>query len=125
MTANPSAPSALELVIALELEVQTPQCRSDERRIRELLADDFVEIGASSRRWDLASTLEMLREESTDPDVAKIEVLDLEAREISSGVVQVLWTSSRGGRQARRTSIWCLREQRWRLVYHQGTLITA
>ncbi|GAA5152709.1 hypothetical protein GCM10023340_33470 [Nocardioides marinquilinus] len=105
--------------MALERELQTPVCRGDEVRVRELLAVDFVEIGASGRRWDLASTLALLREET--PDQAVIEVEGLEGRELAPGVVQVFWESRRGGRRARRTSIWRERDGRWQQVYHQGT----
>lgn len=96
----------------------------DPQRVRELLAEDFLEIGASGRRWDLTSTLEMLREESQDPDSAIIDVSDVsdvQARQIAPGVVQILWTSTRSGKRALRSSIWCVRDARWRLVFHQGT----
>ncbi len=121
MTAFGSTRSSLDDVIALELEVQTSQCRADPPRVQELLAEDFLEIGASGRRWDLASTLEMLRWESQDPSTTEIEVADIRARQIAPGVVQILWTSSRSGQRARRSSIWCLRDAGWRLVFHQGT----
>jgi len=113
----------LNLVLALEREVQTLQGRADEHRLTELFALDFIEVGASSRRWDLASMLAMLREESHDVDAGVIEVVGLEARELATDVVQVFWTSDRKGRRARRTSIRCRRDGRWQLVYHQGTLI--
>jgi hypothetical protein len=71
---------ALDEVMALEFEVQGAQCRADRSRLAEIFAPDFVEIGVSSRRWDLDSTLRMLREESQDSDAAVIEVHDLEAR---------------------------------------------
>ena len=120
MTTFGSTRSSLDDVIALELEVQTSQCRADPARIQELLAEDFLEIGASGRRWDLASTLEMLRWESQDPDT-DIEIADIRARQFAPGVVQILWTSSRSGQRAHRSSIWCLRDARWRLAFHQGT----
>ncbi|MEO9325287.1 DUF4440 domain-containing protein [Nocardioides sp. C4-1] len=118
-----TSPGSEAIVMGLERELQTPECRADESRLRELLAPGFVEIGASGRRWDLAGTLAMLREETAAGDLGVIEVADLTARMLAPGVVQVFWESERSGRRARRTSIWCERAGRWQQTYHQGTLV--
>jgi len=59
-----SSPQPVDRILELERELQTPACRADEVGLRELLAPDFVEIGASGRRWDFDSILTMLRNES-------------------------------------------------------------
>jgi hypothetical protein len=114
-------PETLEYVAGLERELQTRACRADEVRLRELLAADFVEVGASGRRWDLGSVLGMLIEERADPASGDIDVIALSSRALAPGVIQVFWDSDREGRRARRTSIWCEREDGWKLTYHQGT----
>lgn len=115
--------SDMDLVLELERELQTPACRADEERVRQLLAHDFVEIGASGRRWDLDSTMAMLSEEATATDGdGIIQVIGLEARALAPDVIQVFWESERAGRRARRTSIWCRRGGAWQQVFHQGTL---
>jgi hypothetical protein len=119
---QPPTQHDLDRVLELERELQTPTCRADPARLRELLAPDFVEIGASGRRWDLDSTLTMLDEETAEGS-AVIEMSALQARALAPGVVQVFWGSDRDGRRARRTSIWCAREHGWQQVYHQGTLL--
>lgn len=43
-----------------ERELQTAAVRADKKRLTELLAPDFEEIGASGRVWDLRSILGML-----------------------------------------------------------------
>jgi hypothetical protein len=118
------SPRQLDQVLELERELQTPTCRSDQGRLRQLLAPDFVEIGASGRRWEREDILAMLREESTDPAAGEIEVVALSCRALAPGVVQVFWDSARDGRRARRTSIWCERDGGWQQVYHQGTLLS-
>ena len=113
--------AAVEL---LERELQTPAARADRERLLQLLAPTFTEIGASGLRWDLASILEMLAEESAGTDqLPQIEVTNLEGRVITPGVVQVLWDSRQGGRRARRSSLWCHTNGRWQQVFHQGTLL--
>ncbi len=111
---------ALTTVLDLERELQSSVARADEGRLRQLLAPDFTEVGASGRIWDRDSILDMLRRESA-VDAPSIGIHDLRGRVIAPGVVQVSWDSSRGGRRARRTSIWCEREAGWQQVHHQGT----
>ncbi|WP_462417515.1 hypothetical protein [Kytococcus sp. Marseille-QA3725] len=54
-------------------------------------------------------------------DADPIEMQDLEARALADDLVQVFWISRRGGRRARRTSLWRRSDDRWRTIYHQGT----
>jgi len=122
MSPSPSTHD-LDRVLELERELQSPTCRAALARLRELLASDFVEIGASGRRWDLDSTLAMLHEEAADENAGVIEMTGLQARVLGPGVAQVFWDSARRGRRARRTSIWCERRHGWQQVYHQGTLL--
>ncbi len=122
MTKFPSS-QPLAHILQLERELQTPGCRADEARLAALIAPDFVEIGASGRRWDFDSILTMLREETANNDNDVIELLGLAGRELAPGVMQVFWESDRGGQRARRTSIWCERGEGWQQVYHQGTFL--
>jgi hypothetical protein len=106
-------------VLQLERELQTAECRRDRSRVSALLAEDFIEVGASGRVWDRPSVLELLGAESRDDAV--IEVHDLTGRVIGDGFVMARWDSDRGGRRARRTSLWRREPAGWRLVHHQGT----
>lgn len=115
--------SALPTVLDLERELQSPGARADVHRLRELLAPDFREVGASGRYWDRDSVLDLLDQESGDDDAAPIGIHDLRGRAIAPGVIQISWDSSMGGRRARRTSIWCERDSGWQQVHHQGTPI--
>jgi len=108
-------------VLELERELQTPECRRDRARVIALLADDFIEVGASGRVWDRPSTLQLLGTEAQKSTDAVIEVHDLAGRVIGDGFVMARWDSARGGRRARRTSLWRRDPAGWRLVHHQGT----
>jgi hypothetical protein len=112
---------AVAEVLRLERELQGAACRGDQARLSALLAVDFTEVGASGRVWDRASTLAMLAAEPED--AAVIEVHDLTGRIVGDGFVLVRWDSDRGGRRARRTSLWRREPGGWRLVHHQGTLL--
>jgi hypothetical protein len=110
-------------VLCLERELQTAGCRRDPERVRALLAEDFVEVGASGTVWDFASTAALLKAESENEPV--IEIYDLSGRIIGDGFVIARWDSARGGRRARRTSVWRRDSSGWRLVHHQGTPLPA
>jgi hypothetical protein len=116
-----TAAGDVEDVLQLERELQAAACRCDHARVSALLAEDFSEIGASGRIWDRASTLELLAAESED--AAVIGVHDLTGWVVGDGFVMVRWDSDRGGRRARRTSLWRREPAGWRLVHHQGTLL--
>ena len=60
MTPGPIAPAPDE-AIALEPEMQTKQCRADPQRVRELLDEDFLEMGASGRRRPCQSAPVLVR----------------------------------------------------------------
>lgn len=107
----------LDLVLALERELQTPACRQDRGRLEELLAPEFVEIGASGTRWSRAEIIESL----LDEDAGTIVVRGISARAIAEDVVLVAWSSEREGRRALRTSLWRREPSGWRLTHHQGT----
>jgi uncharacterized damage-inducible protein DinB len=115
------ADAGLADVLQLERELQTPECRRDRVRVQALLAEDFTEVGASGRVWGRAATLELLGTEAADD--TPIEVRDLAGRIIADGLVLARWDSVRGGRRARRTSLWRREAAGWRLVHHQGTLL--
>ncbi|WP_409485405.1 DUF4440 domain-containing protein [Arsenicicoccus dermatophilus] len=113
--------SDLDHVLRLERELQSPATRGNPERLVELLAPDFLEIGASGRRWDLRTILDLLAQETSKQDAAPIAIQDLHARALSDDVIQVFWESDRDGRRARRTSLWRHTCDGWRQVYHQGT----
>jgi hypothetical protein len=119
MTGVEDEDTEVDAVLALERELQSPLCRSNPDRLRQLIADDFTEIGASGRVWDPQTIMAMLDTEA--PDDPAITIHDLTGRHIADGVVLARWDSERAGRRARRTSLWRRDQAGWRLVHHQGT----
>lgn len=113
----------LSEVLELERELQSPSARSNQARVRELLDTTFIEIGASGRCWDFETTVATLPEEARGVGTAEIGITGLTARALCDDVVQVFWDSDRGGRRARRTSLWQRRPHGWQQTYHQGTLL--
>jgi ribonuclease HI len=106
----------LELALARRDETAIPG------GLGTLIDDEFLEIGASGRRWDRAAILDLL-------GVAPAEDVAIErfaAAPIAANAVLVTYRSvaRRPGLPARsawRSSIWIRGGADWRIRFHQGT----
>jgi hypothetical protein len=118
-------PPEASLLRDLEEELLRPEVRSSADRVGRLLAEDFMEFGSSGGAYDKAQVIESLRQEAPDPAV-QVQLTDFSARQLAPGVVLVTYrTVRRGGaepdRHRLRSSIWKLVDERWQMVFHQGT----
>lgn len=107
---------------ALERALLDPAIRADRSRLDRLIADDFLEIGASGAVFGKAEVLARLPEESG----IAFEVLSMRVQRIGADVARVLYTASRDAdgevRRSLRSSWWRLdADGCWRMLFHQGT----
>ncbi len=114
------------LLPELERHLLKPEVRSDRNAVSALLADDFMEFGASGRVWSRA---EILAELATEP-LVHLDASNFHVAMLSPELALVTYRSSRvqpnqPPRQALRSSIWRLQGDHWRIVFHQGTQIPA
>jgi len=121
----------IELFRQLEQELHRPDVRSSREAVSARLADDFLEFGSSGRVYDKHLTIDSLAKEGLSDRVTLPEVRDFTARMIAIDAVLVLYRSVRqadGGvpeRTTLRSSIWKLIDGRWRMAFHQGTMVPA
>jgi len=105
----------------LEEELWREETRYDERRMREIIAPDFLEFGRSGRVYRLEDTLAIPRR----PIEAVLPLPDFRARLLHPDVAQVTYNSAvtYDGivQRARRSSIWSRTPSGWALRFHQGT----
>lgn len=119
-------------LLACEQMLLDPVVRRDRARVSALLADDFVEFGASGRVWTRGEVLDLLEKEN----YVKSAIEDLTCRQLADGVVIVTYRSARTnentgeGTVSLRSSIWSKesgepgeagKPERWLLRFHQGT----
>lgn len=110
----------LEHLRELELELLDPVVRGNQRRLNELLSDEFMEFGSSGRVYDKKMLVDMLVHERH----AKVAVRDFALREIAADVALVSYrTVGSAGQEARRSSIWTREGGKWQMLFHQGTRI--
>jgi hypothetical protein len=106
-------------LIALELRLQDSSVRKDPTAIGELLSEDFREFGASGRIWDRATLLDTL---SAEPPY-HITSENFECQRLSGDLALLTYVAANPARKTLRSSLWRLEGDRWRVLFHQGTVI--
>lgn len=116
-------------ILALEKKLARPDIRRDDAQMRRLLADGFVEIGASGTRYDKAEILTLLAGET---DFAAYVIEEFRLDTLSDTVALATYmipprTDGEGNLKggSRRGSVWQRIDERWQLVFHQGTRTTG
>ncbi|MGV9255673.1 nuclear transport factor 2 family protein [Streptomyces sp. NPDC003697] len=112
---------AVRAAIEGELRLLDPEVRADPTRVLELLDPEFIEFGASGRRWDVESVLTVTSGGSVSPE-SPVKVSEMSGVVLAPGVVHLTYFADNQGRRAWRSSLWRLTETGWRMYFHQGTL---
>lgn len=111
----------VQAAIEAERRLLDPAVRASPSLVAELLDPEFVEIGASGRRWDATSILTVTSDGSVAPE-APVEVAEMSGAVLAPGIVHLTYYTDHCGRRAWRSSVWRLTDVGWRLYFHQGTL---
>jgi hypothetical protein len=85
---------------------------------------DFWEVGASGRRYSRQYVLDVLEERYRQPVEDDWQTSDFHCREIAADNYLLTYTLQQGARTTRRATLWRHTAQGWKIVYHQGTLVT-
>lgn len=119
-------PRTIRHIVALETALARRDAAAVRGGLAALLDADFVELGASGRRWDRAAMIAEL-----DRPPSGVLALDEFAVEpLGDDVLLVTYRSIEATfpdvcREVRRVSIWIRRGRQWRLRFHQGTLVPS
>lgn len=112
--------------VAGELRLMDPRVRMSKALARQLLDPDFVEVGASGRRWTYEEMLAALPEmDGAAEDGPHYEPSEMTGVVLAPGLVHLTYETTIGGNRARRSSLWRKRSTGtgagWRMYYHQAT----
>ncbi|MFJ5831584.1 DUF4440 domain-containing protein [Streptomyces sp. NPDC093089] len=113
--------------IAGELRLLEPAVRASRTLSAELLDPEFVEVGASGRRWTHAEMLASLPEMSGSTGTGTpYEPGPVTGVLLAPGLVHLTFETRHDGHRARRTSLWrrepgAADDQPLRMYYHQAT----
>lgn len=98
-----------------------PKVRADPIRVGRLLHDDFIEFGSTGRVYNKEVLLAMLEGEPS----SSVTIKDFAVRQLSTDTALVTYLSvGQSGQEARRSSVW-VRDDEWRMIFHQGTRISV
>jgi hypothetical protein len=105
----------------------TPEFGSTTAEFERSTAPDYWEVGASGRRYSRDLILRELTKSVPYVDAAGAgwRTEDLGLRRLGPDTYLLTYTLDQAGRRTRRSSIWECSEDRWRILYHQGTIISA
>ncbi|MCL5028577.1 MAG: DUF4440 domain-containing protein [Bacteroidetes bacterium] len=113
-------------ILQLEEKLLQPDIRKSSNEIEQLLADDFMEIGCSGRNYNRQQVIEALQNEST----AKMTISDFEIMNLAETVVLATFRETKFNavnrieNESLRSSIWKMFGDKWKMIFHQGTLTT-
>ncbi|MGW2830373.1 nuclear transport factor 2 family protein [Streptomyces sp. NPDC001286] len=110
--------------IAGELRLMDPHVRGSRSLAGQLLDPDFVEVGASGRRWTYEEMLAALPEmDGASESGPRYEPSEITGVLLAPGLVHLTYETTLDGNRARRSSLWRRRNAAgtWRMYYHQAT----
>ena len=119
MTVNKSTLSHLK---ELEKKLFNPAAGKASSLFSKLLADDFVEFGSSGRIYSRKQIIEsLLHETATKISTSNFKAVRLD-KEYFLVTYKALKTIDKTKIYSLRSSIWRFRDNKWQIVFHQGTL---
>jgi hypothetical protein len=110
----------------LEMDLLRPEVRRNPEMLASLLAEEFREFGSSGRIYTRDEIVNLLSAESP----WTFCITDFSVMMLSAGAALVTYQASRQSEslpqasKSLRSSLWVLREDRWRMLFHQGTKIS-
>ncbi|QES07530.1 nuclear transport factor 2 family protein [Streptomyces venezuelae] len=116
--------AAVAEAIERELLLMTPAVRSSRELSERYLDPEFVEVGASGRRWDRPSMLAAMEVmQGAAEDGPTYVPSEMTGTVLAPGIVHLTFETVLDGRRARRSSIWRKTDDPagWRMYYHQAT----
>jgi hypothetical protein len=114
------------VLLQLERQLMDPVCRKDLEQVFALLAAEFREFGSSGRVWTRVAILDLLGSEMPQPaPVVEDFAIQLIGPEAVLVTYRVIRAQGEPGvpRASLRSSLWVLRQDRWQMLFHQGTKI--
>ena len=116
--------STAEELVALEKSLLTSGVRTDQETLMALLADEFVEFGASGTVYNKQSMISGLLAES-DPSIDQLHASDMQVQLLHDHSALVTYRINSESRPSLRSSVWTLRDGRWQILFHQGTRVAC
>ncbi len=123
---DPALAAVLEELKAREPIFHRPEFGTSRAAFDALMAPEYWEIGASGRRYSREFILDTLEKRHEQPVQEIWEVSDFHCRELTPGIYLLTYTLlQERARLTRRSTIWQRTAEGWKIVFHQGTLVSG
>ncbi|OCP37486.1 DUF4440 domain-containing protein [Ensifer sp. LC163] len=111
---------------SLEEALHRPEVRRSRDAVEALLAEGFVEFGASGTVYRRAEIIDLLIQEDDNND-GDLRTANYSLTSISRDAVLLTYESQRtqddgSKRYVLRSSIWKHNGEKWQMLFHQGTI---
>lgn len=119
--------AAEEALLLLEKQLLQPDFRNSPERVAALLAEEFIEFGSSGQVYDKPGTIAALRPGGAGGNAESPRIEEFRARELAPALFLVNYRIAAPGGPGQivagslRSSLWTWRDNRWQLLFHQGT----
>ncbi len=107
----------------LETILLNPRTIPDFKIVENMIAEDFIEFGASGKIYTKSQTVEILKDRTAIELPASFDISDFNCIKLNEEVYHITYTLFYGGILTRRSSLWKKFRDNWRLIFHQGTLV--
>jgi hypothetical protein len=125
-TTDPALLPTLAELIAFEPIFHRPHVASTLEDFDRLMAPDYWEVGASGRRYGRAFILQMLSENPPiDAATARWRISGQALRQLGPDTYLLTYSLRQSDRLTRRSTIWQTTLAGWRILYHQGTIVSS
>jgi hypothetical protein len=115
--------------ILAELKVREPifhrrQFGTSRTDLERMTADDFWEIGASGRIYARDYVISNLLERYVQPEPHDWPCREFSIQRLAESLFLISYTLDEPDRTTRRATIWRHEEFHWKIVFHQGTVVS-
>lgn len=111
-----------ELILNLESELLKPETRKSPKKLRDLLSEDFIEYCSSG-------VIYKYKEDDTFyEDNVSFEIIEFNIKDLADNCILANYKINKIHhidnviKKSIRSSIWKLYDNKWKMVFHQGTL---
>lgn len=128
LAVDPELLPVLEELRGREPIFHTPAFGLTAEQFLRSTAPGYWEVGASGRRYSRAAILAWARkqpEHFVDASAAGWRTEDFGLLQLGPEIYLLTYTLDQNGRRTRRSTIWRRDNDGWRILYHQGTIVSG
>jgi hypothetical protein len=111
-------PTLQDHLYNLEERLLHPDREADRRVLIPMLAEDFKEFCSSGRVYNRQQTIDVLL--ASEPRAATIHHFNVD--QLADNTALATYRATTAVAVSHRSSLWVHRDNRWQLLFHQGTI---